>query len=755
MELPAKAENTGSSTNLYSPAASASQQLRPRPQTPSKSGSSSLEKEKVPANSSESWETAYVFAFIHKFTSLCHDLKIGLKLRAAQDFERILEVDTRTAPSELTDEPGPDSSEAREILTTILNTFHENLKTANGSTWARWLKSYIEDLVKHELQQPMFTILKWKENYIRTRENGFWDLDWHEKVHLLRILVDHQLAYSAKIKSIIDENHDKATGKSTKQPANLPTKLDAKPSQNPLLIKPLGVDRHSRIWWQIDDSPRIYASGNPYKSENYWEVLSTTKSEYLELSNTLDVNPSLSLQSSDVSQITSDAKSTKQSSTKNAKIPSMFTSNRKKNTPQDQRLKSEWELSQTLAEVAQANIEAGEQRIQQLLNEAKRLEELEAKKQRRIALANAPKRAPDLTRSTPGFGVRSRLRSQLTKPDYVVDSDAIDRKLERALKQYENSSTTESDSGKKAKQTKRKRKGGPKDSQGSDSEDSEYQTGQDASVAGTNEYSETTEKDGTAQASRPSRKRTCSSKKLSIPGERRSLRVRTKIEVEAEEEEHPKPLVTEEESQHIEPTWSRSKPPVSSSNSEIIEGPIADSGEPNDNVSVWSRGKLIYVAGNNKYACKPGVASEAQSATTSTTRSLSVLQARLEAMAGDDDDDDDNDNTVRRGQIQDEVLTNRQAGEELDAQHVPSLLNLFGTDLRSDSNQVDGDKTKSTPEEPDDGKASVPSPIIELLHEQPTQIESDQDKTTHSQINNASSTGLIQHINTPALSTNV
>jgi hypothetical protein len=405
------------------------------------------------------------------------------------------------------------------------------------------------------------------------------------------------------------------------------------------------------------------------------------------------------------------------------------------------------------------------------------LEELEAKKQRRIALANAPKRAPDLTRSTPGFGVRSRLRSQLTKPDYVVDSDAIDRKLERALKQYENSSTTESDSGKKAKQTKRKRKGGPKDSQGSDSEDSEYQTGQDASVAGTNEYSETTEKDGTAQASRPSRKRTCSSKKLSVPGERRSLRVRTKIEVEAEEEEHPKPLVTEEESQHIEPTWSRSKPPVSSSNSEIIEGPIADSGEPNDNVSVWSRGKLIYVAGNNKCqqfplhalhksswltcnlqfidACKPGVASEAQSATTSTTRSLSVLQARLEAMAGDDDDDDDNDNTVRRDQIQDEVLTNRQAGEELDAQHVPSLLNLFGTDLRSDSNQVDGDKTKSTPEEPDDGKASVPSPINELLHEQPTQIESDQDKTTHSQINNASSTGLIQHINTPALSTNV
>ena len=122
-------------------------------------------------------------------------------------------------------------------------------------------------------------------------------------------------------------------------------------------------------------------------------------------------------------------------------------------------------------------------------------------------------------------------------------------------------------------------------------------------------------------------------------------------------------------------------------------------------------------------------------------------------MAGDDDDDE-NDNPSRGDQMEDEVLTNRQAGKELDAQHVPSLLNLFGTDLKSDSNQVDGDKTKSVPEELDDGKASVPSsPIIELLHQQPAQLESDQDKATHNQINNATSTRLVQHINTPALST--
>lgn len=98
-------------------------------------------------------------------------------------------MDTRTAPSQSTDEPGADNSsrEAREILTAILTAFHDNLKTAVASTWTRWLKSYIEDLVKHELRQPMLATLKWKENYIKARADGFWDLDWHEKVSILPV----------------------------------------------------------------------------------------------------------------------------------------------------------------------------------------------------------------------------------------------------------------------------------------------------------------------------------------------------------------------------------------------------------------------------------------------------------------------------------------------------------------------------------------------------------------------------------------
>ncbi|EFP77677.1 uncharacterized protein PGTG_03633 [Puccinia graminis f. sp. tritici CRL 75-36-700-3] len=752
MKPSAKTQTIGSPAGPCSPTSGS--HPPPRQLTPAKAGSLSLGLEPVPSKPSESWETAYVFAFIYKFTSLCHDLKTGLKLRAAQDFERILEVDTRTSPSDPTaDESTPDSSDAREILTAILATFHDNLKTANANSWVRWLKTYIEDLVKHERQQPVFSILKWKENYLRTRENGFWDLEWHEKVHLLRVLVDHQLTYSAKIKSIIDENHDKASAKSTKQPANLPAKADTKPFQNPLVIKPLGADRHSRTWWQIDDSPRIYGSGNPYKHDDDWTVLSTTKPEYAELISKLALNPALiSTKSSDPSQTKSDPCATKESTVQKVKIPSMFTSNRKKTASQDRHLQSEWQLSQTLAEVVQANIEAGEQRVQQLVKEAQRLEELEAKKQRRIALANAPKREADLTRSTPGFGVRSRLRSQRTKPDYVVDSDVVDRKLERAIQEYENPGAGGSDSSRKAKLTKRKLKRKHIDGRESDSEDSEY-TGQDASVAGTNEMDEDAEIDGTAETGRPSRKRACASKKATAPGERRSLRVRTKVEVEAEEE--PKPVVVEEESQPSTSTWSRSRPPVSSSNSEIIEGPSAEPAQSNENVSVWSRGKLIYVAGKNKYACQPVEGSEKRSAADSTTHSLSALQARLEAMAGDDDDDEKSANIPADRQEDATSSTHCEARKEIDqgSKHEPSLSNLFDADLENNSMQVDGEYNKPAREDLEDGKTSAPSPLVELLHEKPSRVQADQDQATQRQINNASPAGPIQHINPPALST--
>ncbi|KAA1128613.1 hypothetical protein PGTUg99_013620 [Puccinia graminis f. sp. tritici] len=452
----------------------------------------------------------------------------------------------------------------------------------------------------------------------------------------------------------------------------------------------------------------------------------------------------------------------------------MFTSNRKKTASQDRHLQSEWQLSQTLAEVVQANIEAGEQRVQQLVKEAQRLEELEAKKQRRIALANAPKREADLTRSTPGFGVRSRLRSQRTKPDYVVDSDVVDRKLERAIQEYENPGAGGSDSSRKAKLTKRKRKRKHIDGRESDSEDSEY-TGQDASVAGTNEMDEDAEIDGTAETGRPSRKRACASKKATAPGERRSLRVRTKVEVEAEEE--PKPVVVEEESQPSTSTWSRSRPPVSSSNSEIIEGPSAETAQSNENVSVWSRGKLIYVAGKNKCkvfpahklckgyhltytfqfldACQPVEGSEKRSAADSTTHSLSALQARLEAMAGDDDDDEKSANIPADRQEDATSSTHCEARKEIDqgSKHEPSLSNLFDADLENNSMQVDSEYNKPAHEDLEGGKTAAPSPLVELLHEKPSRVQADQDQAAQRQINNASPAGPIQHINPPALST--
>lgn len=694
----------------------------------------------------------------------------------------MLEVDTRTRHSESSTEPNAALSDAKQVLSNILSIFHDNLKTVNTMLWPRWLKSYIEDLVKHELKNPMFSILKWDENHLR-RENGFWDLDWYEKLHLLRVLVDHQLSYSAKIKSIIDENFEKALVKPTKQTACSSSKVDAKPSQNPLSIKPLGLDRHLKTWWQIDDSPRIYCSGNPYKANCTWTVLSTSQSEFVELSTKLTSGPANILeQPSNPMASTSEPCRTKDPSTKKVTIPAMFTANRKKSSPgntsgnqHEQLLKFERQLSKAIHDVARCNIEAGEQRIQGLLKERERLEEIEAKKQRKLALANAPKQEPSITRATPGYGVRSRLRSQVSKPDYVVDSDLVDRQFELALRDYEHSRSDKYESNRGCQLSKRKRKGRQRNS--SDSEDSDYQTGQDASVTGTNEGDDTlTMEEDKSDLSRRSRKRTCGPQKASASqGERRGMRVRPKIETECEDE--PKPPVTEEEPRPSASTWSRSKASTSPLNSEADEKHSAHPTEPTENVSVWSRGKLVYVTGNNKYAsktvalsqkrksiCKQGFGivtktRQAQDAlltgvqpTSNTAQSLSALQARLAAMAGDDEDEEgvnglETDEKGNPSSPQHES-SSQEIRKESELQQ--GLLNLIEENRENPVGQSVSQRIQSPDENVDCQKTALvspPSSLKDLFSDQPAGSQ-----TNPNSIDDNLNPGSTQHLKTQYLS---
>ncbi|MBW0486242.1 hypothetical protein O181_025957 [Austropuccinia psidii MF-1] len=636
-----------------------------------------------PLKSTQSWETAYVFAFIYKFTSLCHDLKIGLRFRTAFDLEEVLQVDTRN--QEATSAQDTNLINAQEILTEILMTFYDNLKSISANNWEKWLKAYVEDIINHELANPILAQLNWKENYVRTRKNGFWDLTWNEKVHLLKVLVDRQLTYSPKIKAMVDENYEKALIKPTKQAANIAAKsssVTVKPFQNPLLIKPLGVDRNFKTWWQIDDSPRVYRSGNPYKSPCTWEVLSTTNTEFLKLKSSL-ASDSLphQLETSDCPSPIESLDSKQKPQVKKLKIPLMFInpstnlSPSKRDKKQDQGIKLELQLNRALEEIAQPNIQAGEQQKQELIRRQEKLDQQEAKKRRKIDLINAQ---PNLTRSTPGFGLRSRLRSLASKPDYVVDSDSRDKEWERGLREYEKAYTPRNFN-KDGQPGKQKCLGGIQCSQTS-SEDAEDQISKHSDLADeeeegeydamADEGSEFSSK--TSNNGRSSHKHQNDSKKRSTTkseGERRSSRVRTKHE--ADVEETSKLPVDEEVPQPLPPIWSRAQAPNVPHDqvNDSIGSHASNQDNLNGNVSVWSRGKLVYVAGNNKYVSKPvtapkkkiiakpgsgvvlkTISSFPQDLTPSGaasgslhalhSNSLASLQARLSAMTGDEEEED-------------------------------------------------------------------------------------------------------------------
>ncbi|MBW0551389.1 hypothetical protein O181_091104 [Austropuccinia psidii MF-1] len=133
-----------------------------------------------------------------------------------------------------------------------------------------------------------------------------------------------------------------------------------------------------------------------------------------------------------------------QTRVKKLKIPLIFInpstnlSPSKRDKKQDQGIKLELQLNKALEEIAQSNIQAGEQQKQQLIRRQEKLDQQECKMRRNVDLINVQ---PNLTRSTPGFGLRSHLRSLASKPNYIVDSNLQDKKWECGLREYEKAYT--------------------------------------------------------------------------------------------------------------------------------------------------------------------------------------------------------------------------------------------------------------------------------------------------------------------------
>ncbi|KAG8955336.1 hypothetical protein FRC04_008687 [Tulasnella sp. 424] len=116
----------------------------------------------------------------------------------------------------------------------------------------------------------------------------FFAMSWQDKLVVLRQLVDWQLAYS-NVKEIIDiawevkyQRKKKKTNK-TLAAEFAPPDEDDPMSINNLRMVALGQDSSRIRYWVVDDSPRVWASPNPWRMNCPMTVVATTRDEYAAL----------------------------------------------------------------------------------------------------------------------------------------------------------------------------------------------------------------------------------------------------------------------------------------------------------------------------------------------------------------------------------------------------------------------------------------------------------------------------------------
>ncbi|KAF8601038.1 hypothetical protein BDV93DRAFT_441371 [Ceratobasidium sp. AG-I] len=223
-----------------------------------------------PDHPSSRWETAYVYAFIIKFTNIRG--KDGLD--SPVDLEEALLF------------PGP-----TPVLEQVLSRFVLNLRPGSRNTGpssiARATQSLLEEFLRTSERSCW-----WDDASARNvdpfaiHEGDLFTLPWETKLQILRQLVDYQLQHSALVRDIIDTvwgarpaKHRKGAKKEAPSPAAEGY------TKKQLIIEPIGQDRTRKRFWTLDDSTRVYVSGNPWKSNCVFYSTSSTRDEY---SNTLE-----------------------------------------------------------------------------------------------------------------------------------------------------------------------------------------------------------------------------------------------------------------------------------------------------------------------------------------------------------------------------------------------------------------------------------------------------------------------------------
>ncbi|EIW67671.1 hypothetical protein TREMEDRAFT_14561, partial [Tremella mesenterica DSM 1558] len=240
-----------------------------------------------------SWQVAYVWAFIVKFNQL---EKIR-KLECLEDFEQCLSEPVANRPDDVLEgvlvrflhnlKPGMRNLDCTNIQLHLSIYIHEMLLNSTEFTvWDRpWapheearsgccnpseqrkelgrLRYVGEPLETRTYKNPLKQVEK--------RGGGLFELNWRERAKLLRQMVDWQLVHADNIRTIINRKYRIGeTGRKKAEPHI---------EEADILIEPLGLDRNKNRIWSLDSSGRLYKSGNPFKRPCPLYTITSTRTE--------------------------------------------------------------------------------------------------------------------------------------------------------------------------------------------------------------------------------------------------------------------------------------------------------------------------------------------------------------------------------------------------------------------------------------------------------------------------------------------
>ncbi|THH11607.1 hypothetical protein EW145_g527 [Phellinidium pouzarii] len=222
---------------------------------------------------SDRWETAFVYAFIVKFTNL--------RSKVVEGFES--QTDLEEAIMSPTQHP---------FLCAILSQFLRNLRPLPRNWSLSQLPATLSSVLQEYMKSSERTVfwneeLGMNEDPLQKVEGGIWGANWDlkmDKLRILRLLVELQLTHNQEIKDTIDRAWGVVHNKHRKRDTlTAPPDPSDPRSMERLSTTPIGQDSTRRRYWSFDDSPRLYVSTNPWKVTAEFKTIATTKEDYLKV----------------------------------------------------------------------------------------------------------------------------------------------------------------------------------------------------------------------------------------------------------------------------------------------------------------------------------------------------------------------------------------------------------------------------------------------------------------------------------------